>query len=154
MLLPILITALGGSQPGLGSQCTNGPCAPFNDHCGVPFANAPEYHLMDQHGCGEVINDPVHSGAAPAFRAYRMDQPDTDPFPRMCVPRADTPLRMSHITHLCACGCGWWVRCANESANDPPLHHACASTLSCRRRSARPPLRASARHSRAATCVW
>ena len=38
------------------STCLNGPCAPGNDFCGVPFENAPTFHLMSQHGCGE--NDP------------------------------------------------------------------------------------------------
>jgi hypothetical protein len=38
------------------SNCLNGPCAPGNEQCGAPFENAPVYHLMNQHGCGE--NDP------------------------------------------------------------------------------------------------
>ena len=29
---------------------------PGNEFCGAPFKNAPSFHLMDQHGCGE--NDP------------------------------------------------------------------------------------------------
>ena len=51
MIFPIVIATAGA----LGSGCTNGPCAPFNDHCGAPFVDAPKYHLMDQHGCGEVM---------------------------------------------------------------------------------------------------
>merc|ERR1711871_933899 len=36
-----------------------------NDFCGKPFENAPAFHLMDQHGCGEndpngPVFDPVH----------------------------------------------------------------------------------------------
>ena len=50
-------------------------------------------------------------------RAHRMDQLDTVPFPRMCIPRAYTHLHMPHIKNLCAGGCGWWVR----RANDPTL---------------------------------
>jgi len=47
------------------STCLNGPCAPGNDFCGKPFDNAPSFHLMDQHGCGEndpngPVFDPVH----------------------------------------------------------------------------------------------
>ena len=47
------------------SQCLNGPCYPGNEFCGQPFENAPAYHLMDQHGCGEndpngPVFDPVH----------------------------------------------------------------------------------------------
>jgi sucrose-6-phosphate hydrolase SacC (GH32 family) len=49
----------------VGSQCLNGPCMPGNEYCGKPFTNAPAYHLMDQHGCGEndpngPVFDPVH----------------------------------------------------------------------------------------------
>ena len=52
------------------SSCMNAsgaysPCVPGNDHCAAPFADAPAFHLMDQHGCGEndpngPIYDPVH----------------------------------------------------------------------------------------------
>jgi hypothetical protein len=44
------------------SQCigpnndTVADCVPGHEWCGQPYANAPQYHLMDQHGCGE--NDP------------------------------------------------------------------------------------------------
>eukprot|EP00756_Hemistasia_phaeocysticola_P019743 Hpha_TRINITY_DN15680_c1_g1::TRINITY_DN15680_c1_g1_i1::g.99886::m.99886/K01193/INV, sacA; beta-fructofuranosidase len=45
--------------------CLNGPCYPGNEFCAEPFKNAPAYHLMDQHGCGEndpngPVFDPVH----------------------------------------------------------------------------------------------
>jgi len=38
---------------------------PGNDYCGAPFKDAPMFHLMDQHGCGEndpngPVFDPVH----------------------------------------------------------------------------------------------
>merc|ERR1711965_1258705 len=38
---------------------------PGKESCGPPFANAPTFHLMDQHGCGEndpngPVFDPVH----------------------------------------------------------------------------------------------
>jgi sucrose-6-phosphate hydrolase SacC (GH32 family) len=51
------------SEPN--SKCLDGPCAPGNDFCGQPFQNAPTFHLMDQHGCGEndpngPVFDPVH----------------------------------------------------------------------------------------------
>jgi sucrose-6-phosphate hydrolase SacC (GH32 family) len=47
------------------STCLNGPCYPGNEFCGKPFENAPKFHLMDQHGCGEndpngPVFDPVH----------------------------------------------------------------------------------------------
>lgn len=48
--------------PTLASQCfgadgQKGACAPGHEFCGKPYgASAPQYHLMDQHGCGE--NDP------------------------------------------------------------------------------------------------
>ena len=47
------------------SNCLNGPCGPGNEFCGKPFEDAPTYHLMDQHGCGEndpngPVFDPVH----------------------------------------------------------------------------------------------
>ena len=59
MLLALLAPAT------LASTCLNGPCAPGNDFCGQPFKQAPTFHLMDQHGCGEndpngPIFDPVH----------------------------------------------------------------------------------------------
>jgi len=34
----------------------SGPCIPGREYCGQPFTTAPQFHLMDQHGCGE--NDP------------------------------------------------------------------------------------------------
>ena len=45
----------------LASQCIDaegntGDCAPGREFCGAFGSNAPQYHLMDQHGCGE--NDP------------------------------------------------------------------------------------------------
>jgi len=53
------------SEPVRGSMCLNGPCQPGNEFCGAPFENAPMFHLMDQHGCGEndpngPVFDPVH----------------------------------------------------------------------------------------------
>ena len=48
------------------TTCLNGPCGPGNEVCGKPFGkDAPQYHLMDQHGCGEndpngPVFDPVH----------------------------------------------------------------------------------------------
>ena len=54
-------------------------------------------------------------------RAHRMDQLDTVPFPRMCIPRAYTHLHMPHIKNLCAGGCGWWVRRANDPTLPLPL---------------------------------
>ena len=54
-------------------------------------------------------------------RAHRTDQLDTVPFPRMCIPRAYTHLHVSHIMHLWACGCGWWVRRANDPTLPLPL---------------------------------
>lgn len=47
------------------SNCLNGACYPGNEFCGNPFKNAPMFHLMDQHGCGEndpngPVFDPVH----------------------------------------------------------------------------------------------
>ena len=44
----------------------DGPCYPGNEFCGAPFSDAPKFHLMDQHGCGEndpngPVFDPVHS---------------------------------------------------------------------------------------------
>ena len=53
-LVPPLLT--------MASQCIDrdgrsGNCAPGREFCGEPYgADAPQYHLMDQHGCGE--NDP------------------------------------------------------------------------------------------------
>ena len=38
------------------TTCTHGPCYPGNDQCGAPHAGAPQFHLVDQHGCG--LNDP------------------------------------------------------------------------------------------------
>lgn len=51
------------SRPDSG--CIDGPCYPGNEFCGEPFQNAPQFHLMDQHGCGEndpngPVFDPVH----------------------------------------------------------------------------------------------
>ena len=47
------------------TTCLNGPCGPGNEVCGKPFKDAPQYHLMNQHGCGEndpngPVFDPVH----------------------------------------------------------------------------------------------
>lgn len=47
------------------SNCIDGPCYPGNEYCGLPFTNAPQFHLMDQHGCEEndpngPVFDPVH----------------------------------------------------------------------------------------------
>ena len=49
----------------LASMCLGGPCYPGTEFCGKPFTNAPTFHLMDQHGCGEndpngPVFDPVH----------------------------------------------------------------------------------------------
>ena len=46
-------------------DCMGKPCVPGNEYCAEPFENAPQYHLMDQHGCGEndpngPVFDPVH----------------------------------------------------------------------------------------------
>ncbi|KAL1518961.1 hypothetical protein AB1Y20_003231 [Prymnesium parvum] len=54
-------TKLGCTGPSGGS----GPCLPGNEYCAAPFSNAPAFHLMDQHGCGEndpngPVFDPVH----------------------------------------------------------------------------------------------
>ena len=59
---------LGDEPVGIDSTstCLNGPCGPGNEVCGKPFGkDAPQYHLMDQHGCGEndpngPVFDPVH----------------------------------------------------------------------------------------------
>ncbi|KAH8046638.1 beta-fructofuranosidase [Aureococcus anophagefferens] len=44
---------------------TSGDCAPGFEFCGEPFEDAPTFHIMDQHGCGEndpngPVFDPVH----------------------------------------------------------------------------------------------
>eukprot|EP00656_Telonema_subtile_P029809 TRINITY_DN32883_c0_g1_i1.p1 TRINITY_DN32883_c0_g1~~TRINITY_DN32883_c0_g1_i1.p1 ORF type:complete len:540 (-),score=103.10 TRINITY_DN32883_c0_g1_i1:172-1791(-) len=62
-LYPLLSLACLSSV--LASTCLNGACYPGNEFCGQPFTNAPMYHLMDQHGCGEndpngPVFDPVH----------------------------------------------------------------------------------------------
>lgn len=65
-LLAVSATATDPSTVGEPhSNCLNGPCYPGNEFCGQPFQNAPAYHLMDQHGCGEndpngPVFDPVH----------------------------------------------------------------------------------------------
>ena len=38
------------------SSCTQGPCYPGNEQCAAPQAGAPQFHLVDEHGCG--LNDP------------------------------------------------------------------------------------------------
>ena len=57
----------GEQAPRRGpADCLNGPCTPANQRCGQPYGpSAPQYHLMDQHGCGEndpngPVFDPVH----------------------------------------------------------------------------------------------
>ena len=47
------------------NNSTAAPCVPGHEFCGVPYANAPVFHLMDQHGCAEndpngPVFDPVH----------------------------------------------------------------------------------------------
>ena len=42
-----------------------GDCAPGCEYCGVPYGDAPQFHLMDQQGCSEndpngPVYDPVH----------------------------------------------------------------------------------------------
>jgi len=65
LALPSII-AIGFSGPTESrGACLNGPCRPGNEFCADPFKNAPQYHLMDQHGCGEndpngPVFDPVH----------------------------------------------------------------------------------------------
>lgn len=54
-----------GDDDCIDEEGHSGPCEPGREFCGEPFANAPVYHLMDQHGCGEndpngPIYDPVH----------------------------------------------------------------------------------------------
>ena len=51
-LLAIVLLVL--LSPASGTDCLGGACGPGNDFCGEAFTDAPAYHLMDQHGCGEV----------------------------------------------------------------------------------------------------
>lgn len=53
-----------GAHNELG-DCMGKPCLPGNEYCADPFDSAPQYHLMDQHGCREndpngPVFDPVH----------------------------------------------------------------------------------------------
>ena len=61
----LMACVLAAAAVALGADCMGKPCYPGNEYCGTPFANAPTYHLMDQHGCGEndpngPVFDPVH----------------------------------------------------------------------------------------------
>lgn len=58
------VPARFGADADVG-DCMGKPCMPGNEYCAAPFDNAPQYHLMDQHGCGEndpngPVFDPVH----------------------------------------------------------------------------------------------
>ena len=89
------------TQPPLCSRCIpHRACAQV----------LPEPRRRKNLRCGELSIPSVKSVAFPRLSVHPSDGPV--PFPRMCIPRADTFLHMSHITHLCACGCGRWVRCA------------------------------------------
>ena len=60
------------SELGNPTQCfladgttSCGDCAPGCEYCGVPYGDAPQFHLMDQQGCAEndpngPVYDPVH----------------------------------------------------------------------------------------------
>lgn len=52
----LITTAIASQTTCIDEVGNSGPCAPGTEYCGAPFINAPFYHLMDQHGCGE--NDP------------------------------------------------------------------------------------------------
>ena len=65
MLVLGFASATSELGPASNSNCLNDPCFPGNEFCGQPFSNAPTFHLMDQHGCGEndpngPVFDPVH----------------------------------------------------------------------------------------------
>lgn len=56
LLLALFVPTVTASQCiGLDNN-TQADCVPGHEFCGEPFTNAPMFHLMDQHGCGE--NDP------------------------------------------------------------------------------------------------
>lgn len=64
---PARLAAPADSGNGLCQNAAgeSGPCMPGREFCGKPFLNAPAFHLMDQHGCGEndpngPVFDPVH----------------------------------------------------------------------------------------------
>lgn len=64
--------------------CMGKPCSPLNQFCGSPFANAPSYHLMDQHGCGEndpngPVFDPVHGVFHHFYQIHLAAPPGTGP---------------------------------------------------------------------------
>ena len=73
------------------STCLHGPCYPGNEFCGQPFENAPKYHLMDQHGCGEndpnrPVFDPVHGVIHHFYQIREHDcqlEPVTQPHPTL-----------------------------------------------------------------------
>eukprot|EP00912_Choanoflagellata_sp_UC4_P001140 UC4_evm1s708 len=61
-----------------------GPCLPGNDYCGEPFQNAPKFHLMDQHGCGEndpngPVFDPVHGVVHHFYQIHLAASPGRGP---------------------------------------------------------------------------
>lgn len=66
MMQRTLLCLAAGLALGNASTCLQGkPCQPGWDYCGDPFPDAPVFHLMDQHGCGEndpngPVFDPVH----------------------------------------------------------------------------------------------
>eukprot|EP00316_Scyphosphaera_apsteinii_P000801 CAMPEP_0119304042 /NCGR_PEP_ID=MMETSP1333-20130426/5366_1 /TAXON_ID=418940 /ORGANISM="Scyphosphaera apsteinii, Strain RCC1455" /LENGTH=526 /DNA_ID=CAMNT_0007306853 /DNA_START=97 /DNA_END=1677 /DNA_ORIENTATION=+ len=66
------------------SGCLNGPCYPGNEFCNKPFTDAPKFHLMDQHGCGEndpngPVFDPVHGVVHHFYQIHLAAQPGHGP---------------------------------------------------------------------------
>lgn len=61
-----------------------GPCMPGREYCNKPFAHAPRFHLMDQHGCAEndpngPVFDPVHGVIHHFYQIHLAAEPGGGP---------------------------------------------------------------------------
>eukprot|EP00929_Paragymnodinium_shiwhaense_P066339 TRINITY_DN33267_c0_g1_i1.p1 TRINITY_DN33267_c0_g1~~TRINITY_DN33267_c0_g1_i1.p1 ORF type:complete len:563 (-),score=121.41 TRINITY_DN33267_c0_g1_i1:300-1988(-) len=81
MVAKSLAFALGAS-----SAFARSDYGPGHESCGAPFTNAPQFHLMDQRGCGEndpngPVFDPVHGVIHHFYQDHLAAQPGSGPPP-------------------------------------------------------------------------
>ena len=116
-LLAIVLLVLLASTSA--TDCLGGPCEPGNDFCGAPFTGAPAYHLMDQHGCGEVRAASKGGGFTWMARDVRMGESIaiSRPFAeKLCKP--------------CSRSCTQWGRPSVSTPTRPVLRRRSGRTSS------------------------